>query len=1215
MIVQSIRRALTVARYEIRYPQARPLLIVWAIMTFLLAWAMSIGAVQIQSGSSGVGGVKAYVTSEFAQALQSAVVAVMIDGFFFAVLAGMAVPRDFEAGVLDIERASGLSPRSYVSGKFLAAVFWLCVMLTIQILGRIFFNHVVPNASMDESRGPLVAMNYIQPILLMTLPGLIFNGAMAFFLGARTKNAVIVFLSPVALIMAYSFLFSETLLNRVPLQAREVIRLADPTGTEWLSQTYLRDDRGAAYYNATPIAYETPFLAGRALLAVAGFGLALASSSRAMTDASGRWKFRLRRRRNKTGIEEIIQSATPSPKPALALADLGMVTKTPSWLANVISVASLELKLLMRGPGLWLFGVIIAFIATVNAIMQPGPLDTTVLVTSGNFAARSFPFVTFCTCLLALFYGTDALERDRTARAESFIFGSPLRLSAWLTGKVLACTAAAILVLASTFLGMCGAMAWQGQVWPQAWPLVCIWGLLLFPTFIFWSAFIAFVRAFTPNRSTALGIGFAFMALIFWLQIKGYTNWANNWSLIGQTVVWSDISTFEMQRPALVWNRVGALCAAFLLLTIASLKLNRREVDHLQARSRRNWHSFAVRYAPAILAAVPLCLVSGWLYSQVRKGPGGAVARKQEKDYWKRNVMTFYDFKSPSVDSVDLDLALQPNEGSFHLKGKYTVRNHHDKPIREFPVTIGRHLSNISWIWDEKGYVPENRSGLLVFKKPDGSELKPGESFQLGFEYDGKYPGGMTKNSVRSMEFILPSGVVLTSFGPSMLPVFAFNRTQGLDADMSPEGREYPPDYYKEKVEPAYGGGSKMKTRVAVTVPGDFQANSVGVLEQVVEQLDGTKKYIWKSDHPVSIFNVVAGRWAVARGENVAIYHDPRHGLNVPDMLKGLEAARKWYGQWFGEFPWKELKLTEFPGMADYAQGFPTNITFSESIGFLTLNRPDSNVAFYVTAHEAAHQWWGNLMVPGNGPGGNILNESLANYSALLLMDQVHGEEARMGLTKQLEFDYVMKRQGDDERPLTKIDGQRATDQSITYSRGGWVFWMLSNLMGRENLNKGLAEMIRKYPAGSEDSPLLQDLIETVRPFAPDKAAYDSFIDQWVKGTAMPDLQWEEAKLTKNGEKGFRVSGKLKNAGTGSVDVELATARGTRFQSEKSSGANNAKNESYQSARSQVKLEPGKAAEFSFETAFEPERVEFDPDFKLLLRGRDRAVKKLAAQP
>ena len=53
-------------------------------------------------------------------------------------------------------------------------------------------------------------------------------------------------------------------------------------------------------------------------------------------------------------------------------------------------------------------------------------------------------------------------------------------------------------------------------------------------------------------------------------------------------------------------------------------------------------------------------------------------------------------------------------------------------------------------------------------------------------------------------------------------------------------------------------------------------------------------------------------------------------------MRECLDAARRYYSEWFYPYPWRELKLSEFPNLATYAQGFPTNITFSEGIGFLT---------------------------------------------------------------------------------------------------------------------------------------------------------------------------------------------------------------------------------------------------------------------------------------
>ena len=103
----------------------------------------------------------------------------------------------------------------------------------------------------------------------------------------------------------------------------------------------------------------------------------------------------------------------------------------------------------------------------------------------------------------------------------------------------------------------------------------------------------------------------------------------------------------------------------------------------------------------------------------------------------------------------------------------------------------------------------------------------------------------------------------------------------------------------------------------------------------------------------------------------------------------------KYYSEWFAPYPWKELKLSEFPAYATYAQGFPTNITFSENLGFLTRSDEKSNAVLLVTAHESAHQWWGNLLTPGKGPGGNILSEGMSHFASLLLVEQLEGEGAR----------------------------------------------------------------------------------------------------------------------------------------------------------------------------------------------------------------------------
>src|SRR5262249_31796023 len=138
-------------------------------------------------------------------------------------------------------------------------------------------------------------------------------------------------------------------------------------------------------------------------------------------------------------------------------------------------------------------------------------------------------------------------------------------------------------------------------------------------------------------------------------------------------------------------------------------------------------------------------------------------------------------------------------------------------------------------------------------------------------------------NGGGSMEFILPSGVVLTSFEPTFAPVVGYLEEAGVDDENRYEPREYPADWYKEKLKPEFGAGSPFKAVVTLHGPWDFTLNSVGTL--VSDKVDGGRRTsVWQTDVPVRFFNVVAGRWAVRKGEGTAIYYDPRHSYNIEEM-------------------------------------------------------------------------------------------------------------------------------------------------------------------------------------------------------------------------------------------------------------------------------------------------------------------------------------------
>jgi aminopeptidase N len=321
-------------------------------------------------------------------------------------------------------------------------------------------------------------------------------------------------------------------------------------------------------------------------------------------------------------------------------------------------------------------------------------------------------------------------------------------------------------------------------------------------------------------------------------------------------------------------------------------------------------------------------------------------------------------------------------------------------------------------------------------------------------------------------------------------------------------------------------------------------------------------------------------------------------------MRLGLESARRYYSEWFLPYPWQELKLSEFPALAQYAQGFPTDISFSEGIGFLTKNDKKGNAAFVITAHESAHQWWGNILTPGEGPGADILSEGMAHFSTALLVEQVKGPVGRIEFCKRIESSYGDKRQVDSERPLVKIDGSKPGDESVLYDKGGWVFWMLLYRMGREPMFAGLRHFIELYKDGP-DYPVLQDFTREMRPFAPDTTAYDTFVKQWFFEVKVPEYRLEGAKRAESAAGQWNVTVRLRNTGAGTMPVEVAAVTGERFAKDGSGSPD------YREARVTVEPGAGEERDVAIACGFKPERLVVDPDALVLQLRRKAAVAAL----
>ncbi|MEY2796512.1 MAG: hypothetical protein RIR10_2228, partial [Planctomycetota bacterium] len=739
-----------------------------------------------------------------------------------------------------------------------------------------------------------------------------------------------------------------------------------------------------------------------------------------------------------------------------------------------------------------------------------------------------------------------------------------------------------------------------------------ILGVLLTPTLIVWGAFVTFLYALLRNRFVVYGVALGALIGTGFATLFGYMNWVTKWHM-WSSVQWSELDRLAFMWPAIATNRLLVLALAGFFIA-ATLSLWPRRVPDLRAVADqlKPWPLFRASLVP-ILAALPVVGIAIFAGLAVRSGYEGAPEQEAQKAYWRRNSSTWENMPVPALDKVNGEVKLFPESRSLGVSATYVLRNPHQKPMAEVPITVGSHFTTSDWTIDgvatdpEKRDQPrpciENRNGLYVIVP--ARELARDETVTVTFKLKGEFPKGWSRSGAGTSEFILPSGVVLTSFSPSFLPVVGFVEGVGVDTENRRDAREYPLDHWKSRVDPAFGPAWATDVRLAVEGPADWKLNVVGV-EKESTVADGRRRVVWETEHAVRFFNIVGGPLEEKEGDAAVVYYSPRTPHNVDTMVKALSAARKNYGMWFGAYPWENLRVTQFPGLAGYAQGFPGNISFSEGIGYMSrpIGKDESedgalDVAFYIVAHETGHQWWGNIVMPGKGPGGNIISEGLAEFSALMLVHHELGEEQAKTLRRRWERDYVFGRSPDDERSINRTDGTRPGDQVVTYQRAGLVFWMLREVMGEEEMLAGLRAFVDKWKNGVEtadglDFPLIEDMVESLRAHAPDAAAFDAFVAQWIFGTALPELELGDVNVVDSAG-AFTTTTELRNIGSGAVDVVVRVM-----------GANAAEIEDVV-----VRVAPDAPASVNVSTAFKPTKIVVDPEVRVLFAGRKRCEKSL----
>jgi hypothetical protein len=276
-----------------------------------------------------------------------------------------------------------------------------------------------------------------------------------------------------------------------------------------------------------------------------------------------------------------------------------------------------------------------------------------------------------------------------------------------------------------------------------------------------------------------------------------------------------------------------------------------------------------------------------------------------------------------------------------------------------------------------------------------------------------------------------------------------------------------------------------------------------------------------------------------------------------------IAAAIDFFRARFGEPSLTRIEVSPLPGRI--GQGFsgmiylPTLSYLPPTVRPLSLMLPWQQV-FYtglLRAHEAAHQWWGNI-VTANGYHHEWLTEALSNYSALLFLESRNGTKFIDRILDEYRRELLVK--GSDgettesEGPV--VEGRRLDSannpnawNTIAYGKGTWIIHMLRRKMGDTAFLKMLGELRRRYEWKTIDTEQFRQLCAEFLPKGSSDSTLEDFFDQWVYGTGLPALKLNYTVKGKPGA--WRLTGTVSQSEvpddfTVAVPIEIQTGRSTK---------------------------------------------------------------------
>jgi len=1053
---------------------------------------------------------------------------IVLGGIGMLVSAGVfgdAAARDVQSRMHALFHTSPLREADYVVGRFLGAAVVNAVLLLGIPLG-LLLGSVMPYMA-EGKFGPVLPAAYVQAYVLVLLPNLVLVGGCMFAAAALARQALATYLGGVVLFVLGILAGDLT----DGLSNRTLAALADPFGgaaIRAVTRFWTPAER-----NARLIGWPDLVLWNRALwlavalgvlsALVARFRFAHPSAQRAPGLGSRRW-WRRRQAVDRAPDRVAPTEASHAPAAARSFALAARARQTLAVAARAWREIAATRAFLVVLAGALVF--VFAFGWDVGAeVFGTSTWPVTHLVAGTVLSTALGPVMAALVAILA----GELVWRERDVGMADIADAAPVPNGVALLGRFLALVA--MLVVLQAVLAGAGVLLQALRGYHRHEPLVYL--KLLFGIKLVDYVLLAVLAMTVHVLVNHKYVGHLVVVLSFAATMAaGLLGVRHRMLIYGSDPgwVWSDLNGLAPFLAGLVWFKLYWAAWALLLAVLASLfwvRGRERGAGRRLALARERLAGRTLR-AAAVATALVVSLGGFVFYNTnvlnayTANTPDALAAGRAE---YERRYKRYEAAPQPSLVAARLHVELRPRDRAAEIRGTFRLVNRTARPIDSLHVLLHPDVETRAVGFDRASRVAVDDRPLRYRVYALGRPVAPGDSVAMTFEVAFR-PRGF-RNAGAPTE-VTPNGAY---FERSWLPAIGYQAGREVADEQVRRELRLPP-----RALPPSAGDVQARAADARDVELVDVETVIGTDPRQIAITPGTLVREWRehgrryfhyrTDAPTRFGGAVlsaeyAVREARWNGIPLRVYHHPTHDVNVGRMLRSMRASLAYYSAHFGPYQFRELGVVEFPRYAAFARAHPQMITFSEGSAFLTRVDPgDVDRTFFVVAHETAHQWWGGQVVPVSAPGAGMVSETLAQYSAMMVLETTYGP----GMARRF-YDYNMNAYlsgrgvyANREAPLLDVERQ----SYVYYAKGAVAMYALRERLGAEAVNGALRRFREQYAGPHAPPPTSRALYAELQAVTPDSLR--PLLSDLFEHITLWDVRADSARAEPDGAGAWRVT-------------------------------------------------------------------------------------------